>query len=147
MEILARSDIVFIDSYESSKTLRVVSRTGRAYPSHCTSVGKAILARLGDKDIAKLFPTQRLQKLTFKAIAIRAELLGQLAIIRACGHAINMEEAEGGVDSVAMAIEDRHGIARTASSIAAPTVPITATTASGLVKLVHHAEKETDARL
>ena len=147
LAVLARTDVVFIDGHESSKALRVVTRTGLAYPAHSTSVGKAILATLDDEAVSALFPGTRLQKVGPKTVDSRAQLLGQLAAIRERGYATNIEEAEDGVASVAAAIVDRHGTTRAAVSVAAPLDRFTTSIIPRLAKAVQRTAKEIGERL
>lgn len=147
LAVLSRSQVFFIDCYESSRALRVVARTGRAYPVHSTSVGKAMLAALNDQQVSALHPNDRLEKLTSKTIATRSELLGQLAIIRGRGYATSSEEAEEGVGSVAVAIVDRNGTLRGALSIAAPIVRFTGVAATSLAGAAQRAAKDIGERI
>ena len=145
--VLDRSAVVFVDGYESSKALRVVSRSGRSYPAHATSVGKVILATLDDKEVRDMLPNSRLQKVAPKTVETRAQLLGQLASIRERGYATNLEESEEGVASVAVSIIDRYGACRAAVSIAAPLDRFTAVTVPRLAKAAQRTAKDIGARL
>jgi DNA-binding IclR family transcriptional regulator len=147
LAVLAEANVVFVDAYESSKALRVVSRAGQAYPAHSTSVGKAILATLDDKEVSALIPRSRLEKVTPRTLGSRAELLGQLAVVRERGYATNIEEAEEGVGSVAVAITDRHGATRAAASVAVPLVRFTSVAIPRIAKLVQDVAKEIGERL
>jgi DNA-binding IclR family transcriptional regulator len=147
LAILARAEAVFIDGYESSKALRVVARTGRAYPAYSTSVGKAILATLDDKEVSALLPSSRLQKVASKTLDTRAQLLGQLATIRERRYATNIEEAEEGVASIAVPITDRHGTTGAALSVGAPLDRFTPIVVPRLVKAAQRAAKEIGERL
>jgi IclR family transcriptional regulator, acetate operon repressor len=147
LAVLSRADVVYIDGHESSKALRVVARTGLTYPAHSTSIGKAILATLDDEAITELFPATRLQKIGPKTLENRAQLLGQLAAIRERGYATNIEEAEEGVASVAVAIIDHHGTTRAAVSVAAPLNRFTTAAIPRLAKAVQRTAKEIGERL
>lgn len=147
LAVLARADVVYIDGHESPKALRVVARTGLTYPAHSTSVGKAILATLDDEAVTELLPGSRLQKIGPKTLETRAQLLGQLATIRERGYATNLEEAEEGVASVAVAIVDRHGTTRAAVSVAAPLHRFTTATIPRFAKAVQRTAAEIGERL
>jgi len=147
LAVLSRAQVFFIDCHESSKALRVVSRAGRAYPVHSTSVGKAMLAALDDGEVLPLLPNPRLEKLTAKTIASRSELLGQLAIIRERGYAMSAQEAEEGVGSVAVAIRDRQRALRGALSIAAPVVRFTPAAVTGFARALQGAAQAVGERI
>ncbi len=84
--------------------LRVGGRLGRSMPAHCTSTGKALLARLSDDDVRRLYPDEQLVQLTPRSIGSRTELLATLAQVRAQGYAESSEESEDGVSSLAVAL-------------------------------------------
>ena len=123
--VLAGTDIMFLDAYESSKALRVTSRVGQSMPAHTTSVGKAMLARLPEKELAELYPNKTLSKYGPNTITSRAELFKRIEEVRQLGYAISSEESEAGVGSVGVAIVDPRGIVRAGASIAAPLARIT----------------------
>jgi DNA-binding IclR family transcriptional regulator len=147
LAVLERAEVVFVDGYESSKALRVVARTGRSYPAHATSVGKAILATLDDQQVREKLPNPRLPRIAPKTLESRVQLLGQLATIRERGYATNIEESEEGVASVAVPIVDRHGTSQAALSIAAPLDRFTAVAVPRLAKAAQRTAKEIGERL
>jgi DNA-binding IclR family transcriptional regulator len=147
LAVLARTDVLFIDSLESSKVLRVVSRTGRAYPAHATSAGKAMIASLSQRQVATLLHASRLQKVTSKTISSQQELAAQLALVRELGYATNSEEAEEGVASISVAIVDKHRDVQAALSVAAPVARFAPTAASRFVKLIQKAAWEIGDRI
>lgn len=139
---LAGTEVVFIDAFESSKALRVVSRVGRSLPAHATSVGKAILATLKDEELDALYPSSKLDAAAPRTIKNRADLFKQLAAIRECGYATSVEESEAGVGSVGVAIIDRHGAARAALSVAAPITRLTPASVPHLAVVAQRIAKE-----
>lgn len=101
---LEGTQVRFLDSVESSRALRVASRSGRTMPAHCTSTGKALLAGLPDEELCQLYPDEELPQLTIRSIGSRSDLLAVLRRVRADGFALSREESEEGVSSVAMAV-------------------------------------------
>jgi DNA-binding IclR family transcriptional regulator len=100
--------------------VRVASRLGRTLPAHCTSTGKVLLAELSEPELRQLLPDERLQRITSRSIGSRAELEAELSRIRERGYAINREESEEGVASVAVPIPTRAPGLRLALNAAAP---------------------------
>jgi DNA-binding IclR family transcriptional regulator len=118
--MLEGATVRFVAAVESPTAVRVASRLGLTMPAHCTSTGKAMLAQLPEAEIGRLYPDEHLERLTDHSIATRAELLSELARIRRRGYAINREESEDSVASVAVPIRTRAPGMRLALNAAAP---------------------------
>jgi DNA-binding IclR family transcriptional regulator len=43
--------VVFLDTVESPRAVRVTDRTGMTLPAHCTTAGKALLAQLRREEV------------------------------------------------------------------------------------------------
>ena len=94
----------YLDSLESPRAVRVISRAGDSMPAHCTSTGKAMLATLTEEEVRAAYPEEELPQLTPKTVATRSALLAELETVRARGYAISDEESEESVWSVAVAV-------------------------------------------
>lgn len=115
------SRVLFIDSIESRKSLRVTSRAGSLMWAHCTSVGKAYLALEDEQRLLALYPNIELPGLASESITSRARLFSVLAEVRKLGYAASANESEEGVGSVAAAIPGPTGRAVACVSTAVPT--------------------------
>ena len=117
-------NLVYLGKIDSTKTLRVsmMSRVGQTAPTHCTGVGKTLLAYLAPSRLSEIFPKERLLRYTPKTITRRVDLDRELASIREKGYAIDNEEHETGVRCVAAPVRDNKGIVCAAVSVAVPTV-------------------------
>jgi IclR family transcriptional regulator, acetate operon repressor len=105
LAVLEGSNVRYLDAVESSRALRVASRTGSALAAHCTASGKALLAELPDAEVSALFPGRgTLAALTDRSITTRPGLLAELRRVRERGCAVNVEESEEGVASVAVTV-------------------------------------------
>lgn len=102
-------DVYFLDSIESPRAVRVVSRAGRSMPAHCTSTGKAVLSTLDRAALADLFPQEELQGLTKNSVRSRTALMRELDAVRRRGYATSSEESEDGVASVAVPVVAGNG--------------------------------------
>jgi DNA-binding IclR family transcriptional regulator len=118
--VLQGNRVLFLDSVESERPLRVVSRAGMTLPAHSTSVGKALLADLSPERLRLLYPRPQLEVVTKKTVRSRASLERELDATRRRGYSVNHEESEEGVCSVGVAVRDRGGQARAAFSVALP---------------------------
>jgi len=117
-------NLVYLGKIDSTKTLRVsmMSRVGQTAPTHCTGVGKTLLAYLAPSRLSEIFAKERLRRYTPKTITRRVDLDRELASIREKGYAIDNEEHETGVRCVAAPVRDNKGIVCAAVSVAVPTV-------------------------
>jgi IclR family acetate operon transcriptional repressor len=124
LSVLEAGQVRYLDAVESSRALRVAARTGTALPANCTASGKAMLAALPAAELAALFPggagTPALPALTGHSITSRGQLEDELAVVRDRGFALNREESEDGIASVAVAIVDRRRAPVAALSVSAP---------------------------
>lgn len=118
--LLDGAGVRFIAAVEGPAAVRVASRLGRTVPAHCTSTGKVLLSQLPEAELRQLLPRANLQRITARSIGTRAELEAELAAIRKRGYAVNREESEEGVASVAVAIPSRAPGLRLALNAAAP---------------------------
>lgn len=118
--VLDGFQVRYLDAVESSKALRVGGRTGMVLPAHCSSVGKALLARLDERELRKAYPRLRLPRTTSHSVASRAQLEDLLVEVRRVGYAVNREESEEGVVAVGVALDDELGRAIAGISCAGP---------------------------
>lgn len=118
--MLDGSAVRFVAAVEGPAAVRVASRLGRTMPAHCTSTGKVMLAGLPEPELRQLFPDENLERVTAQSIGSRSALEAELPRIRKQGYAVNREESEEGVASVAVAIPTRAPGLRLALNAAAP---------------------------
>lgn len=123
--IMEGSDVIYIDKIESSHLLRMDLAVGCHVPSHCTALGKAILATRPETDVRKLFRRNKLERRTPRTITSLSELLEQLAEIRKKGYSIDYEELALGIRCVAVPIFNYTGNCVGAISIAGPCLRMT----------------------
>ncbi|GFG68881.1 IclR family transcriptional regulator [Mycolicibacter senuensis] len=132
----------FIAAAEGPTAVRVASRLGRTMPAHCTSTGKALLARLSDADIARLYPDDELEGVTAHSAGTRTELQQELSRIRQQGYAVNREGSEEGVASVAVPIPTRAPGVLLALNAAAPVHRLNPSRYRAVAALLVEAAKE-----
>jgi DNA-binding IclR family transcriptional regulator len=123
--VLRGNKVIYMDSVETDKTVRAVSRIGALLPAHCTSVGKVQLAELSSADIERLYPDQALPALTDRSIKTRDALVAQLKRIAEQGYAVENEEVETDVRSVSVAVKDYSKKVIAAIGITAPVSRLT----------------------
>ena len=118
--MLDGASVRFVAAVEGPAAVRVASRLGRTMPAHCTSTGKVMLAQLAQPELHQLLPDEELVRITAQSIGSRTELEAELSAIRERGYAVNREESEEGVASVAVPIPTRAPGLRLALNAAAP---------------------------
>jgi IclR family acetate operon transcriptional repressor len=121
LAVLEGSTVRYLDAVESTRALRVAARTGSALPASCTASGKAMLARLPEAEVAALFADEaELPALTRRSLTDLPSLSAELRRVRKLGYALNHEESEDGVASVAVAVAGPRSAPAGALVVSAP---------------------------
>jgi DNA-binding IclR family transcriptional regulator len=121
LAVLEGSNVRYLDAVESPRALRVASRTGSVLAASCTASGKALLAELPDVEVSAMFADEAaLPRLTPRSITSRSGLLAELRQVRAAGCAVNREESEEGVASVAVTVRGPQRLPVAALTVSAP---------------------------
>ncbi len=129
LAVLEGASVRYLDAVESSRALRVAARTGAALPANCTASGKAMLAALPGSEVAGMFAEGALPALTKRSLTSLPDLLAELREIRERGYALNIEESEEGVASVAVPILGRADAPVAALVVSAPVTRLDADSA------------------
>lgn len=119
LAILDHGSVLYMITHESQQAIRVSSNVGTRAPAHSTAVGKALLAfqpeEWIDRVVARGLPASTPNTIT-DAKALRREL----AAVRARGYAVDDEESEIGLRSMAAPIRADSGNVVAAISVAGP---------------------------
>ncbi|HSK90714.1 MAG TPA: IclR family transcriptional regulator [Euzebyales bacterium] len=110
-----RDRVLFLDTVESPRAVRVTDRTGTTLPAHCTAAGKVLLAQLDRPALRGLLGAAPLERLTPRSCVDLDALERELRQIRARGYATNFAESERGLSAVAAAVPAAVGAAGTMS--------------------------------
>ncbi|WP_323039246.1 IclR family transcriptional regulator [Gemmobacter sp.] len=105
VSVLLGREVTAITDTPGSNTLRVVSNIGRRLSAHAAATGRALLARLSDAEVRKLFPTG-LPGGPTNAPTEMDDLFDRLRAIRSQGYALSNAEATPGVDAISVAVSD-----------------------------------------
>lgn len=144
---LRGAEIFFLESIESTKSVRVGQRTGISMPAHCTASGRVLLAALSSEDLRALYPSSRLPKITERTIATRRELEAELAVTLERGYAVNFGQSEIDVHSVAVPVHDVLGRTRVSLAIAAPPSRLTEEHVPLMVEVLQSGARDIGASL
>ncbi|GAA5150979.1 IclR family transcriptional regulator [Amycolatopsis dongchuanensis] len=109
---LRGSEVLYVESVESEQVLKISSRVGWTLPAHASAGGKALLAELGEQELAALYPEEKLPAATPRGITSLAELREQLRQVRVRGYSFSDAESENDVSAVGAVVKDRHGRVR-----------------------------------
>lgn len=114
--------VIYVSQAPSPHAMRMFTEVGRRAYLHSTSVGKAILAQLGDDAVREIIGRTGTPRLTDFTIRSPQALLADLELTRTRGYAIDDSEQEIGVRCFAMAVPDMP--TPTAVSISGPTTRV-----------------------
>lgn len=121
LAVLDGDKAVFVDQIPGSHRLRAVSAIGVSFPLHCTANGKAMLAAMGNEELARLKKRLRLTAFTENSIQSWVKLESELLKIRKTGLAYDREEHSIGISAIGTAIFGYEG-EMAAITIPTPTV-------------------------
>jgi IclR family transcriptional regulator, KDG regulon repressor len=119
LAILDHTSVLYVNKLESKQAIRMSSEVGSRAPVHCTGDGKALLAFQPDEVIDELIG-HGLSARTANTITNPAALRRDLAAIRTRGYAVDDEESELGLRSVAAPIRSHSNRVVASLSIAGP---------------------------
>jgi IclR family transcriptional regulator, KDG regulon repressor len=118
--VLRANKVIYMDSVEADRAVRAISRVGAMLPAHCTAVGKAQLAFLSPVEIERLYLEPVLEQVTPRSFKTRDALVADLVLTRERGYALENEESDLDVRSVAAPIRDYSRNVIAAIGIVAP---------------------------
>jgi len=121
LAILEDKEVIYLDTIESSETLRTEIIQGSRTPAHCTALGKTLLAFLDDYDFEQLYGSNgNIISITPQSISSLEDLKKELKKVKEQGYALDREESMIGINCIGVPIfnKDREAIA--AISITGP---------------------------
>jgi IclR family KDG regulon transcriptional repressor len=124
LAILVNASIMYINSLETKKAIRMRLEVGVRKPAHSTAAGKAMLAYQPADVLARVL-AEGLSEHTVNTIVDPEEFKRELANVRTRGYATADEENEVGVRSLAAPVRDHSGNVIAAISIAGPVQRLT----------------------
>lgn len=110
--MLDGDNVIYLARYEGHPAVRLTSNIGDKMPVSLSAVGKALVARLHDHDLDRLYPDDvKLPTLTANSLRTGRELRAEIEGIRKQGYAFEDEESTLGVVSLGVAVPTRgaHG--------------------------------------
>ncbi len=121
LAVLQNGQALYVDKIESrNRVLQIISKIGATLPSHCSAVGKVLLASLTASDLDKVIEEYGLEARTKNTIVDEGRLKKEIQEIRQSGFGIDNEEIECGLRCIAAPIRNGDGKVIAAVSISAP---------------------------
>ena len=113
-------DIIYLLREAPNAHLVSNVRAGSRLPAHATTIGRILLAQMGDAAVRALYAGQELAAYTSKTPTVLGDLLTQLARDREQGFAWSAGNFEPGIGSCAVAVLDHRGKAVAAINVTGP---------------------------
>lgn len=146
LAVLDGSNIVYLFNIESRQAIRMHSYLGVNMPAFCTSEGRALLAFSPEPVVARVLGGPLLPR-TERTVTHPKQLRALLDQVRRDGHALDDEESELGMRSVAAPIFDASGAVVAAVGMGGPVQRLTRKSLRTLVPLVTQTAAMISARL
>lgn len=147
LAVLDRGEVLYVDTLEASRALKMPGRVGHRVPTYCTSLGKALLSTMSDPQVRELLRGRRFQTYTPKTVRNVDHLLKELAAVRTRGWSLDDEEIETGLRCVGAPLFDRTGGVAGAISVAAPSARLRRELIAEVAALVKSTADAISARL
>lgn len=122
--VLDGTEIVYIARASQLRVMSINLTAGSRLPAYCASMGRVLLAGLNDAEAYALLARTDLQSKTHHTLTDANQLMNELASIRTQGYAINDQELELGLRSIAVPIYNSRGVIVAALNVGAPAVRI-----------------------
>lgn len=114
-------DIIYVARSAARKIMTVQIAIGTKLPIYCTSMGQVLLAFQSLESRNAIVSKMKFERGTHKSISSEKAMYERLDLIRKRGYAINDEELELGLCSIAVPIRNPNGEITTALNLSAPT--------------------------
>lgn len=124
MAILDKGEAVLISKYEPLGIFRLATWLGKRMDVHCTSLGKALLCTLPEKEVQDILKAHGMPRHNENTIASSRKLLLDLQLSAKRGYCLDDEEDEIGLRCIGVPILDSEDIAMAAISVAGTTVQV-----------------------
>jgi IclR family pca regulon transcriptional regulator len=120
ISVLDGNDIVYVSRVATSRIMTLSLSVGSRLPAYCTSVGRVLLAALPVEEQRRHLSKTKLVAHTKFTLHSEAEILTELEKTAKRGWALNDQEIEIGLRSIAAPIRDGAGRTVAAMNISTP---------------------------
>ena len=109
MSVLDEGDVVYVCRVATSRIMTVSISVGNRMPAYCTSMGRVLLASMPEEEQRQHLKSTPLVKHTKFSLTSENDIVAELAKVRKRGWAMNDQELEVGLRSIAAPIRDWSG--------------------------------------
>jgi IclR family pca regulon transcriptional regulator len=124
LAVLEEDQVLYVARAATSRVMSVSLSAGSRLPAYCTSLGRVLLAHLPQAELDAYFTRVDLQPRTEHTVTDAARLRALLAQVREDGYAINNEELELGLRSIAVPVRGASGRVLAALNVGAQAVRV-----------------------
>jgi IclR family pca regulon transcriptional regulator len=118
--VLDRPDVVIIARAVVRRSLSTGLGIGTRLPCHCSANGRVLLSGLPDGEAEAILRGMPLGRLTAHTKTSPADILKEIRLVRSRGYAINDQEVELGLRTIAVPLHRRSGETIASLSMSAP---------------------------
>lgn len=119
LAVMDDGEVLYIARSATSRVMSVALNAGSRLPAYCTSLGRVMLAHLAPDALDAYFARTVLRPMTERTVVSQKRLRAILAEVRQAGYAINDEELELGLRSIAVPLRGASGNVLAALNIGA----------------------------
>ena len=139
--------MVYLETvYPDEKTLGSRTVTGERAKLYCTSVGKAILARMKNEEIEELLDDE-LEAFTENTITDKKKLREEIEQIRVKGYGVDNMELLYGIKCVGVALMNHKGQVEAGLSVSAPSLRMGDEKIQNIANILKRYAREIEKRL
>ena len=142
-----RGEVVYLAQVETQKMMRAIAGPGGRAAVHCSGIGKALLAHMGQAERERIVATLQWHRETANTIMSSDDLNACLPAIVAQNYAVDDEENAVGLRCVAGVVFNEHAEPVAGLSVSGPTARLTDARIPGLGALVAGIANEITAEL
>jgi len=132
VSILDGPEIVYIARAAQRKVMSIALMPGSRLPAFCSSMGRVLLAALPEARAREILSSAPMTARTARTLTDPDAVMAELARVRANGYALNDQEIELGLRSIAVPVLDARGATVAAMNVG---VPAMRTKAADLTRL------------
>ena len=109
LAVLDDDEVLYVARSATSRVMSVALNTGSRLPAYCTSLGRVMLAHLPADELDRYLASTKLRPMTENTVVNQKRLRELLAGVRQAGYAVNDEELELGLRSIAVPVRGASG--------------------------------------
>lgn len=119
LAVMDDDEILYVARAATSRVMSVALNTGSRLPAYCTSLGRVMLAHMEPAELDRYLARTKLRPMTENTVTSVKRLRAILADVRQAGYAINDEELELGLRSIAVPVRGASGTVLAALNVGA----------------------------